>query len=335
MALAAADAAGHVAMVGSAGKGRKRASEERERRKKWTFRLTRVPVARADHNPRRVTVVDGLGEVLCSRQFPSPVLGLACSLKGHVAVCLGDCIHWFLFTDKDGLTKEVPTGTNLDGLFALSEDGKLLAYPLSATEIGVRHGDDDLARIKTDSPFGKLQFNPKGAGQDLLAASSRDGKTVWVWSLARVPDYDRGNSGPTHELQYCFARSRTHACHVENLSFNAASSLLALSGDTGTVHVFELSDQNKVSSSYVGSIMGSWAPSLTSTGSRFKVRSGGRTASLVALLVGDAFIEGPDAPRSVFVLGADGNLQEFILPDGSDPNNLEVAIPVRKNSVYR
>ena len=275
-------------------------------------------------------------EVIHTRQFLTPILGIQCSRKGHLAVCLGDRIHWYFFTEKDSPAREVPTISNPDGIFALSDDGKLLAYPIGKNLIGVQHGDEEVARIETEGSVGKLRFNPKGGGQDLLAASSTDGKTVWVWSLLRMPSFERGNQDPTHTLMYSFSRSRTHACHVEGLEFNAASSMLALSGDSGTVHVFELSEDNKVASGY-GAYVPAWVPTLgiNLASSRFKVRSGSAVPSLVGLLVADSFIEGPGASRSVFIIGADGSLTEFELPTGLDPQaQLETDTPIRKERIY-
>jgi hypothetical protein len=204
-------------------------------------------------------------QAVASRQFKTAVLGLALSCKGHIAVCLSDRIFWFKFLERGEAPKEVPTSLNPEGMFAISDDGHLLAYPAGPNLIGIRHGNEELARIVTDGPCCKLRFNPKGAGQDLLAGVAEGGKTVWVWGLQR--------NEQKATLKWEFTRSRAKQCQVQGVDFNALSTLLALSTDSGTIHVFELSERNQLSSGgYFGSVT-SWIPSVVvpSVTSKYKV----------------------------------------------------------------
>lgn len=277
----------------------------------------------------------GEGRPVASRQFKTPVLGVAFSCKGHVAVCLSDRIYWFKFLERGEAPKEVLTWLNPEGVFAISDDGHLLAYPAGPNVIGVRHGNEELARIATDGPCCKLRFNPKGAGQDLLAGVAEGGKTVWVWGLQR-------NDHKT-TLKWEFTRSRAKQCQVQGVDFNALSTLLALSSDSGTIHVFELSERNQQSAGgYFGSVT-SWIPSMVvpSVTSKYKVRVGARGHALACLRVGEALLpaeleEGaPQPPRSVYVLTAAGNLLEYALPADDKPGAvLETDLPLRSLRVF-
>ncbi len=272
---------------------------------------------------------------MSARQFKTPVLALGFSCKGHVAVCVSDRIYWYKFLERGETPKEVLTGLNPEGVFAVSDDGHLLAYPVAPNVIGIRHGNEELARITTDGPFCKLRFNPKGAGQDLLAAVSADGKTVWVWGLQR--------NEQSAVLKYEFTRSRAKPCLVQGVDFNALSTLLALSTDSGTVHVFELSDHNvRSTGGYFGSVT-SWIPAMVvpSVTSKFKVRVSGRNHALACLRVGEALLpaeqeEGEAAPRrSVYVLTSGGSLLEYTLPtDNKSGAVLETDLPLRTLSVF-
>lgn len=311
VAVGARDVNGYVAVVGSS--------------------------ARPDFNPRRLCIVDSDMKMVSSKQFKTPVLGVEFSQKGHVAVCLGDRIFWYMFLDKGNVFKQIETATNPQAVFAISDDGKLLAYPVAPNVIGIQHGDEELARITTDSPISKLKFNPKGGGTDLLAAASEDGKTVWVWILHRKTGAYEREPTPTYVKQFEFSRSRTHSCKVEGLDFNEASTLLALSADSGTCHIFELTDANKVSSGYMGNLLPKWVPSVSQVRSKYKVRisSTSRSHSLACLMVGDEFMDGPDAKRSVFILTAEGYLMEYKLPEESNPDGiLETSDPLRRDKIF-
>ena len=294
--------------------------------------------ARPDLNQRRVNVfsADEAAKCIASRQFKTPILSLAFSCKGHLAVCLADRIFWFKFAEKGESVKQVSTCQNPDGVFAISDDGHLLAYPVGPNVICVRHGNEELGRVTTDSPFCKLRFNPKGAGQDLLAAVSEGGKTVWIWSLQR--------NEQKMTLKYEFTRSRASQCRVEGLDFNSLSTLLSLSTDSGTVHVFELIDANQQSKGgYFGS-MTSWIPSVVapSVTSKFKVRVKPRSHALACLMVGEMLMPsevdgGEGQPRrSVFVLTSTGNLQEYSLPEATAGGSsvLETDLPLRNMRVF-
>jgi hypothetical protein len=51
--------------------------------------------------------------------------------------------------------------------------------------------------------------------------------------------------------------------------------------------------------------------------------------------VGDEFMDGADAKRSVFTLSADGYLMEFKLPEESSPDGiLETSDPIRKDKIF-
>lgn len=298
--------------------------------------------ARPDHNPRRVCVYAGEPlAVVASKHFKLPVLSLAFSCRGHLAVCLSDRIYWYKFLERDDAPKEVPTCPNPKGMFALSEDGLLLAYPESPTVVAVAHavrnGFDAHARIDLSAgPVCRLRFNRRNAGEDLLAAAAEGGKTVWVYALPRV-DGAGGKRTSGAELRFEFTRSRTKQCHVYGLDFNAFSTLLALSADSGTVHVFELSPRNAVASqtSYLSNLT-AWIPSVVAptVQSKFKVRVTEPRCHALACLAVRETLPGEDealAQRNVCVLTSAGSLLEYALPPDA-PGVHETAMPLRTMS---
>lgn len=262
---------------------------------------------------------DAGNELRCiaSRQFKTPILSLAFSCKGHLAVCLSNHIFLFMYAEKNVPIKSI-TCHNPDGIFALSDDGHLLAFPVAPNEICIRFSDGELCRITTKSPFCKLRFNPKGACQDFLAAVSEEGKTVWVWSLQRKEK--------KVELTFEFTRG-FRQCKVEGLDFNSFSTLLSLSTDSGTVHVFELSVENRLTEGYLGCLR--WAKS------KYQVRVDPPYHALACLLVDEKLLpDGSQPRRSVFVLTSTGELCEYTLPKALEQES-DAGLPIRIMNVFR
>jgi WD40 repeat protein len=322
VALAERNALGHIAVVGS---GCKDLLFSFSFFFFFFFPFLQNP-ARPEFNQRRVCVVGADGAVISSRQFKTPVLSVVFSSKGHIAVVTSDCIYWFKYLEKEAV-KCVPTCVNLEALCAISDDGHLLAFPLGPNLIGVWHGNEEMVQIATTGGISKLRFNPKGAGQDLLAATSEGGKTLWVWALNRIDK--------KAVLRFEFSRSRKNS-QVQGLDFNSMSTLLALSADSGTVHVFELSETNAVSSS--GGIFGSvtsWIPSVVvpSISSKYQLRLKTRGPALACVMVVELPEDEETSSRSVYVLTSNGNLSEYTLP-ASTSSVLENDLPLRILKVF-
>lgn len=272
------------------------------------------------------------------------------SRKGHLVVCLEDKLYWFNLRNARDKRECIETGTNPKGLFAVSDDGKLLAYPVEPRVVAVRHGEEDLTRIQLAFNPSKLQFNQKGAGKDLLAVGSEDGKSVLVWSLRRPvagggsPEGANGGKTDNATLEYEFSRSVKRACSLESLDFNVSSTLLSLGTDSGTLHVFEMKEGNRsaTSSAWTPSFLRGW---VSSVGSKYKVRLPSASPCLSLVMFEDeAFPDLPDQDlkddrRNIFVLTAEGMLLEYVVPlpsaqgDANSVNN-EISTPVRKEYLF-
>ncbi len=308
-------------------------------------------LARPEFSQRRVCILGPDGNIIASKQFKSPVLSVQFSSKGHIAVATSNCIYWFRYLENNEAVKCVPTPLNIDAVCAISDDGHLLAFPSGPNMIDVWHGSEKMAQITTSGGVSKLRFNPKGAGQDLLAATSDGGKQLFVWSLNRIEK--------KAVLRFEFSRSRTHSQVQVNgrgkeeeekrflkfvlvgqgLDFNSLSSLIALSTDSGTVHVFELSDQNAISSTG-GGLFGSvtsWIPSVVvpAISSKYQVRLKTRGPALSSVMVFDLPGEelGRASSRSVYVLTFSGLLHEFTLPDATSPVT-DTDLPLRSLKIF-
>jgi WD40 repeat protein len=268
--------------------------------------------------------------VIASRQFKAPVFSLALSSKGHIAVVTSSCIYWFKYLEKNEAIKCIPTSLNMEAICAISDDGHLLACPIGPNQVGVWHGSELMSTISTGGGVSKLRFNPRGAGQDLLAITSEGAKTVWVYVLNRIEK--------AAVLRFEFSRGRKHS-QVQGLDFNSMSTLLALSTDSGTVHVFELSDQNAVSSGGGGLFgsVASWIPSVVvpAVSSRYQVRLKTRGPALAFMMV----VEMPEhdqqepSSRSVYVLSSAGSLFEYPLPAVTSPTT-DTDLPLRSAKIF-
>ena len=125
--------------------------------------------------------------------------------------------------------------------------------------------------------------------------------TTWKWSKL-----------------FHFLRGST-AAHIESLSFNTDSTLLSVSGDSGTLHIFELSAEQTFSPSGFKSML----PSLISNrmipraSRKLRLRD---TSNCISCILVDAVKgtrlapgDGIDSERRIFVSAADGYLYEYEL----------------------
>jgi len=146
-------------------------------------------------------------------------------------------------SDQGSWTGSHSTRLNSAAVFSLSADGKRLAYPLTDTVLAVSDTQQQLLTLDVGAPFGALKLN---RGGDKLAVASQDGKSCWVYAVeCRV-----SNKETTWQTTKLFQLLRGHSeAVIEGLCFNSDSTLLALSGNSGTVHIFELTESRRFSAS--------------------------------------------------------------------------------------
>lgn len=261
-----------------------------------------------------------------SLQFQTIVIGMQFSRKGHLVICLeNQLILWY---SRDFVVR-TETSINPNGTFAISENGKWLAFPKSKGVIAVAtittEGIEEVVEINTDwSTSSKVQFNRKGANKDLLAIASSDGTDVAVYEVVR--DMSGHTIQYSHTKVFVFRRGRS-ACEVQALAFSTASDLLTLSSNSGTLHVFELCDANKYTTSYLSSIATLWQ----SPKAKYLVRLG-QSSPVVSCLVPrniDLDTSGESTPPQVYVVNSDGVFLEYNLMLVQDEHEIRKNIPLR------
>lgn len=224
---------------------------------------------RHDYNPRRVVVLDtsvAPPRPVESLLFRTVVLGVALAHSRRLmAVCTETSVDVFNLDNHHRVGAHA-TCLNPTGLFSLSRDGKRLAVPLAASTIAISDTSEELLQLHTDAPFGKMQFNAKG---DMLAVASADGTTCWVYAVRSQVDH----SAVTFAASKLFVFLRgSAAASIEGLCFNSDCTLLAVSGDSGTLHVFELSDSHRYSTSGFSAYLPSMLSSRMTPRSALRVR---------------------------------------------------------------
>jgi hypothetical protein len=191
---------------------------------------------------------------ICTIPFMTPVLSVKLNLK-RIAIVTEAAIHLYDM-DMNHLTT-LDTCPNPHGVCALTNDDPslasptsllrppLLAYPGSATRGDLVLFDTTALKVKTvlqcvhQKPLRFIQFSPDGG---LVATASENGTLIKVQSV-----------DPNEGKKYCFRRGRFHGAIISSIAFSRDSSLLCVSSNNGTVHIFRIQENNigdKSKSSY-------------------------------------------------------------------------------------
>ncbi|EIW74444.1 WD40 repeat-like protein [Coniophora puteana RWD-64-598 SS2] len=216
-------------------------------------------VGAADHpqsSPRKLQIVNTKRQsMICELLFPSSILAVKLNRKTLVIVLEAEIYIYDISNMR--LLHVIETTPNPDAICALSpsSDNSYLAYPSpvpspSATSASpapaspggsgvIQSGDVLLFNTRTltvanviqahKAPISFLALNATGT---LLATASDKGTVIRVWSV------------PGAEKLYQFRRG-TREAKIYSMSFNAVSTLLAVSSAHDTVHIFKLGPGQK------------------------------------------------------------------------------------------
>ncbi|GAA5878309.1 hypothetical protein JCM3774_001982 [Rhodotorula dairenensis] len=192
---------------------------------------------------RRLQIVNTKRQsTICELTFPTTILAVKLNRR-RLVVVLEERIYVYDISNMK-LLHEIETSPNPNAICALapSSDNSYLAYPSPlpspatpfSTAPSSQTGDVllfDAASLSVTnivqahkSPVAFVALNSTGT---LLATASDKGTVIRVFS---VPNGDR-----LHEF-----RRGSYPAKIYSISFNAASTLLCVSSDTETVHIFKL-----------------------------------------------------------------------------------------------
>ncbi len=253
--------------------------------------------AKSNASPRRLQIVNTKRQsVICELLFPTAILGVKLNRRRLVVVLENEIYIYDISNMK--LLHTIETSPNPNAICALSPSSEncFLAYPspvpsptspfaagagaaaggagaATAGAAGGGAGDvlifDLLSLSVTNviqahkTPISALALNATGT---LLATASDKGTVIRVFSVPAA-----------HKLHQF--RRGSYAARIYSINFNAVSSLLAVSSDTETVHIFKLASSSGGSKA---SVMVSDAASDTSSppGSANGGRVGGYEAMM-------------------------------------------------------
>ncbi|KAH3732640.1 autophagy protein 18 [Pelomyxa schiedti] len=191
-----------------------------------------------DLSPRAVTFFDcesptpKVGDVV----FPTVIYGLKINVK-RIVVILEMCIH--IHDSNMQILGSLETDRNTKGVCALSylsasgiNTGGFVAYATpNVGDVGIFNADT-LQHVVTgkahNGPIAALGLNPCGT---LLATASHKGTIIRIF---RLPDM----------LKLASFRRGSSIATIGSIAFSSDSSRLAVSSDTGTIHLFKVPDPN-------------------------------------------------------------------------------------------
>jgi len=220
-------------------------------------------VGSGDHpslSPRKLHIVNTKNNsTICELNFVTPILGVRMNKK-RLVVVMETKIHIYDISTMK-ILHTIDTKPNPKGLCALSpqEENCYLVFPSSA-ETGNIVIFDALSLQPVSivnahkTPLAKLSFNQNGT---LLATASNKGTVIRVFNIL----------DPNKIYQF---RRGTYPATVHSISFSLDSTLLCVSSDTGTVHIFK-TDQSSLSANTMSqkqfnpvSMMSSYLPEMIS-----------------------------------------------------------------------
>ncbi|WFD32734.1 pre-rRNA processing protein [Malassezia sp. CBS 17886] len=197
-------------------------------------------------SPRRLQIVNTKRQsTICELVFPTAIVGVRLNRRRLIVVL--DASMYVYDISNMKLLHTIESGPNPQGICALSpsSDRCFLVYTAHVPSADADRDDADVARAPAcgdvvvydlltltmvnvvrahKSRIGALAVNANGS---LLATASHVGTIIRVFSL------------PDGKLLYQFRRG-TYAARVFSITFNATSTLLCVTSDTETVHLFRL-----------------------------------------------------------------------------------------------
>lgn len=246
----------------------------------------------ADFAPNKVYIWDDLKKkTVIEMEFSTEVRCVRLR-RDRIVVVLDQVIKVFTFTTNPTQLHVFDTSSNTRGLCSLSpsSSNSLLAFP------GLKPGQVQLVDLAVtdrsplcitahDSALAAITLNVQGTR---LATASEKG------TLIRVFDVVAGNL--VHEL-----RRGSNPASIYCINFNSDSTLLCVSSDHGTIHIFSLEDgnKNKQSSLAAASFLPKYFSSMWSF-SKIEIPGGTRCIC--------AFTQ----DSSVVAVCADGSYHKFI-----------------------
>ncbi|KAF9933118.1 autophagy protein [Mortierella alpina] len=233
-------------------------------------------VGAGDHpasSPRRLQIINTKRQsTICELTFPTTILSVKLNRK-RLIVVLEDQIYVYDISNMK-LLHTIETSPNPHAICALSPSSEncYLAYPSptpSPTSPFSNNGRDDSHGPSGDvlifnaltlqvvnivqahkTSVSNISINSEGT---MLATASDKGTVIRIWSI------------PNAQRLYQFRRGAQSA-RIYSLSFNLASTLLCVSSDTDTVHIFKVGGSSSVGGGH-RSNGGSLDGSLESKGS--------------------------------------------------------------------
>ena len=190
---------------------------------------------------------------ICNYSYSNSILALKLN-RLRLIVVLEECIHIHSITDMKLLHTIEDTPNNHRGLCCLSlnNENSYLAYPGSTVSGVVNFFDvntmSNIGTIKAhNSPLAAMNFD---SAATMIATASEKGTVVRVFS---VPDGQK----------LCeFRRGSMRCASIGTLAFSPDSSLLLVSSNTETIHIFHVDDE--ISRIQQESEQPSWTSWLTS-----------------------------------------------------------------------
>ncbi|KAF9930426.1 autophagy protein [Linnemannia zychae] len=213
-------------------------------------------------SPRRLQIINTKRQsTICELTFPTSILSVKLNRK-RLIVVLEDQIYVYDISNMK-LLHTIETSPNPQAICALSpsSDNCYLAYPSptpSPTSPFSNNGRDDSHGPSGDvlifnaltlqvvnivqahkTSVSNISINSEGT---MLATASDKGTVIRVWSI------------PNAQRLYQFRRG-SHSARIYSLSFNLVSTLLCVSSDTDTVHIFKLGGSNSNNSQRNGGLL--------------------------------------------------------------------------------
>ncbi|CAO3569910.1 unnamed protein product [Mortierella alpina] len=213
-------------------------------------------VGAGDHpasSPRRLQIINTKRQsTICELTFPTTILSVKLNRK-RLIVVLEDQIYVYDISNMK-LLHTIETSPNPHAICALSPSSEncYLAYPSptpSPTSPFSNNGRDDSHGPSGDvlifnaltlqvvnivqahkTSVSNISINSEGT---MLATASDKGTVIRIWSI------------PNAQRLYQFRRGAQSA-RIYSLSFNLASTLLCVSSDTDTVHIFKVGGSSSV-----------------------------------------------------------------------------------------
>ncbi|KAF9169861.1 autophagy protein [Mortierella sp. AD011] len=213
-------------------------------------------------SPRRLQIINTKRQsTICELTFPTSILSVKLNRK-RLIVVLEDQIYVYDISNMK-LLHTIETSSNPNAICALSPSSEncYLAYPSptpSPTSPFSNNGRDDSHGPSGDvlifnaltlqvvnivqahkTSVSNISINYDGT---MLATASDRGTVVRIWSI------------PNAQRLYQFRRG-SQSARIHSLSFNMTSTLLCVSSDTDTVHIFKLGGSSPSNSQRNGGLL--------------------------------------------------------------------------------